>query len=87
MKNKSEKHWLNWNGILLEIHYEPLWLPAHVVGEDTAYLHVKSIYPAYAPLPNAENGHYQATPSCATIAAAGGPVNFIDTMLAAEADA
>ena len=35
MKNTSETHRFDWNGILLEITYHP-WLPAHIVGEDLA---------------------------------------------------
>jgi hypothetical protein len=69
---------------LLEIIYDPLWLPASIVGQDIAFLHVHSLYPADAPLPIAKNGHYADYPSCATIAAAGGPVNYVDAMLAAE---
>ena len=83
-KRNTEKYYLDWNGILLQIVYEPLWLPAHVVGQDLAYLHVRSIYPTDAPLPIAKNGHYADYPSCSSIAAAGGPVNYVDVMLAAE---
>ena len=59
-------------------------LPAHVVGEDLAYIHVKSIYPLFAPLPIAKNGFYAHYIVPSIVAAAGGPVNYIDVMLAAE---
>lgn len=87
MKRTTEKHYLDWNGIFLEITYEPLWLPAHVVGEDTAYLSVRSLYPNYVPLPIAANGVYGHYLSPAIVAAAGGPVNYVDVMLAAAAGA
>ena len=83
-KRNTEKYHLDWNGHLLEITYEPLWLPAHIVGDDLAYIQVKSIYPTHAPLPIAKNGIYAHYLAPAIVAAAGGPVNYVDVMLAAE---
>ena len=83
-KRNTETHLLDWNGMLLEITYEPLWLPAHIIGEDLSRLEVKSIYPTHAPLPIARNGFYAHTLAASIITAAGGPVNYIDVMLAAE---
>ena len=85
-KRITEKHYLDWNGHLLEITYEPLWLPAHAIGEDLAYIHVKSIYPTLAPLPIAQNGVYAHYLAPSIVTAAGGPVNYVDVMLAAEND-
>ena len=45
MKKKTELYRTDWNGVLLEIVYEPLWMPAHVIGEDLANIEVRSIYP------------------------------------------
>ena len=32
MQKKTETYRTDWNGHLLEIQYEPLWMPAHVTG-------------------------------------------------------
>jgi hypothetical protein len=86
MKNTSETHRFDWNGILLEITYDA-WLPAHIVGEDLAHLTVRSLYPSDAPLPIAKTGFYAHTLPAAAVAAAGGPVAFVDVMLTAEGGA
>jgi hypothetical protein len=85
MKKKTDIYRTDWNGHLLEIQYEPLWMPAHVTGEDLAHIQVRSIYPTDAPLPIAKTGFYTNTLPASTIRAASGPVAFIDVMLAAEA--
>ena len=83
MRRTTEIHRLDWNGLLLEITYEPLWLPASITGEDIAHLKVRSIYPTNVPLPIARSGFYSSTILASTVAAAGGPVSYIDVMLAA----
>ncbi|MBA3834169.1 MAG: hypothetical protein H0X34_20215 [Chthoniobacterales bacterium] len=87
MKKNTEHHQLNWNGLLLEITYEPSWLPAFITGEDMAQIQVRSLYPAYAPFPIAPTGFYQHALAASIIDAAGGPVAYIDVMLAAEGGA
>ena len=84
MKKNTEHHQLNWNGLLLEITYEPSWLPAFITGEDMAQIQVRSIYPSAAPLPIAPSGFYQHALAASIIRAAGGPVAYIDVMLEAE---
>jgi hypothetical protein len=84
MTRPIEKHRMDWNGHLLEITYEPNWLPASIIGEDFVYLQVRSIYPTDAPLPIAPSGLYAHALPLSIITAAGGPVNYIDVMLEAE---
>ena len=84
MNARTELYRFDWNGMLLEITYEPLWLPAGILGEDVAHLKVRSIYPTDVPLPFAKHGFFSSTVLASTIAAAGGPVNYVDVMLAAE---
>lgn len=84
MRRTTEIHRMDWNGLLLEITYEPNWVPACIAGEDIAHLKVRSIYPTDVPLPIAESGFYSHTLLASTVAAAGGPVSFVDVMLAAE---
>ena len=85
MKKKTELDRSDWNGVLLEIVYEPLWMPGHVAGEDLAHIEVRSIYPMAVPLPIAKTGFYTNTLPACLITAAGSPVAFIDVMMAAEA--
>lgn len=84
MKRTTEIYRTDWNGVLLEITYEPLWMPAHVMGEDMAHIEVRSIYPTAAPLPGARAGYFAHTLSASAVTAAGGPVAFVDVMLSAE---
>lgn len=84
MKKNTEHHQLNWNGLLLEITYEPSWLPAFITGEDMAQIQVRSLYPCSAALPIAPSGFYQHALAASIITAAGGPVAYIDVMLEAE---
>lgn len=60
-------------------------MPAHVAGEDLSHIEVRSIYPTAVPLPIAKTGFYTNTLPAWVITAAGGPVAFIDVMIAAEA--
>jgi hypothetical protein len=40
----TERHRFEWNGVLLEITYEPQWLPPAILGEDLAHMEVRSAY-------------------------------------------
>ena len=84
MRKTTKIHRLDWNGLLLEITYEPAWMPTRIAGEDIAHLKVRSIYPTDVPLPIAQSGFYSRSILASTVAAAGGPVNYIDVMLTAE---
>jgi hypothetical protein len=87
VSRRTELYRFDWNGILLEITCEPQWLPPGILGEDVAHLQVRSIYPTDevdVPLPFAEHGCFSSTILASTVAAAGGPVNYVDVMLAAE---
>ncbi len=86
MKRTTEIHRMDWNGHLLEITYEPNWLPASIAGEDFAHIQVRSLYPTDAPLPIAPNGFYAHALPLSIVAAAGGPVKYIDVMLEAETE-
>ena len=83
MNGSAELHRFEWNGVLLEVAYQPQWLPPGILGEDVAHLRVKSIHPTDVPLPFAKHGFF-STVLASTVAAAGGPVNYVDVMLAAE---
>jgi len=86
VNRSTELHRFDWNGMLLEIAYEPVWMPAHIAGEDIAHLKVRSVYPTDVPLPFAKHGCFSSTILASTVAAAGGPVNYVDVMLTVESD-
>ena len=87
MNRRTELHRFEWNGILLEVSYAPQWLPPGILGEDIAHLEVRSLYPTDAPLPITETGYRSHFIAASAIAAAGGPVAYVDVWLTVESDA
>ena len=87
MNRHPEIYRFDWNGILLEVTYAPQWLPPAILGEDVAHLQVASIYPTDAPLPITETGYRSHFIAASAVAAAGGPVAYIDMWLTAESEA
>lgn len=87
MNGSTELHHFDWNGFLLEITYEPQWLTPAILGEDVAHLQVRSIYPTDVPLPITETGYRSHFIAASAIAAAGGPVAYVDMWFTAESDA
>jgi hypothetical protein len=86
MKRQPEIYRSDWHGILLEITYEPQWMPAHVVGKDMAHIQVRSIHPTDAPLPITETGNRSHFVTASAVAAAGGHVAYVDVWLEVEGD-
>ena len=84
-KRTTQTYRIQREGRLLEISYDPNWMPAHIVGEDLAHITCRSIYPTDAPLAIAPSGFFQHTLARSIINAAGGPVDYIDVMMTAEA--
>lgn len=87
MNGRTELHRFEWNGILLEVSYAPQWLPPGILGEDIAHLEVRSLYPTDAPLPITETGYRSHFIAASAIAAAGGPVAYVDMWLTVDSDA
>ena len=87
MTRRTELHRFEWNGALLEITYEPQWLPPGILGEDLAHLQVCSLCPTDAPLPITETGYRSHFIAASAIAAGGGPVAYVDVWLTVESDA
>ena len=85
MKRMTETHRMNWNGHLLEIIYEPNWLPSpssdkHLASPASAQ-HIPD-QRTTSPLHQTVFTHTRSQLSIIT--AAGGPVNYVDVMLEAE---
>ena len=85
-KRTAETHRVQRDGRLLEIQYDPCWLPACVYGEALAIVTCRSIYPTNAPLSIAPSGFYQRTLAPSIVTAAGGPMDYIDGMLSAPGE-
>src|SRR5271163_3564573 len=76
----------DWNGISIEIRWEPHWLGIDI-GYDTAHLEIESIAPKRTPLPITETGYRSHFTSPDTVAAQGGPVAFVEAWIETESQA
>lgn len=75
-----------WNGIQLEITWEPCWLGIErEEGWDTAHITVTAVQPYRAPLPITETGYRSHFTTAETVESYGGPAAFVLTWLAEEA--
>jgi hypothetical protein len=83
---RPELHRFDWNGTLLEVSYDPEWLPPQILGEDIAHLEVRSIYPTDAPLPITETGYRSHFIAASAISASGGPVAYVEAWLTVESE-
>ena len=86
MTRNIETFRTDWNGIIVEIRYEPNWLNIETTF-DPAHLEVESIHPPRAPLPITETGYRSHFTSRETIAAYGGAVAFVEAWLETESQA
>ena len=68
---------VEWNGIHININWEPQWLNLKVNHYDVAHLDIESMKPERAPLPITETGYLSHFTSSATVASFGGPVEFV----------
>lgn len=67
-----------WNGITLEISYEPRWLSLRDhLGNDVAHLQVRSVSPPRTPLPITETGYRSLFTSPEAVADFDSPVAFV----------
>lgn len=81
-----EIYTLIWQGIRLEITWEPCWLSlCFSAGYEKAHLVVRSIAPDCAPLPITGTGYRSHFTTPSEMAVAGGPVAFVQAWLDAEA--
>jgi hypothetical protein len=61
-------------------------MPPHIMGKDLAHLQVRSIDPMNAPLPITETGFRSHFIAASAVAAAGGPVAYVDEWLIAKSE-
>lgn len=69
---------IEWNGISVEISYEPNWMGGltEAFGEPLAHLQIQSVSPERAALPVAETGYRSAFVAEFVITLEDGPVAF-----------
>lgn len=79
---------IDWNGITVEVSYEPEWLGglAEAFGEPLARLQIQSVSPERAALPVTETGYRSLYVINSVIMMDGGPVTFVRGWLDAAAD-
>lgn len=83
---RREHHETVWNGITIEISYEPDWLNcSRDSGRDRAYLEIRAIAPERAMLPISETGYRSHFTSAETVESYGGAVAFVLAWLDEEA--
>ncbi len=86
MTRNIETHRIDWNGITVEIRYEPNWLNIETTF-DPAHIEVESIDPTRAALPITDTGYKSHFTSRETIEAYGGAVAFVEAWLETESQA
>lgn len=70
---------IDWDGITVEVSYEPEWVGglAEIFGEPLAHLQVRSVSPERAALPVSETGYRSAFVVGSVVMIEGGPVAFV----------
>jgi hypothetical protein len=87
MNRNIETFRIEWNGIAVEIRWEPNWLSLASSGHDTAHIEIESVAPERAHLPITETGYRSHFTSPDSVAAYGGPVAFVEAWLETESQA
>jgi len=68
---------VEWNGIHININWEPQWLNLKANHYDMAHLDIESTTPERAALPITATGYLSHFTSSETVASFGGPVEFV----------
>lgn len=76
---------IDWNGITVEVSYEPNWLGLSIGGEPVAHLQLQSVKPERAELPVTETGYRSLFISANRVAEEGGPLTYARLWLDCEA--
>jgi hypothetical protein len=87
MSAAYQTHRLQWEGITIEVRYDPDWSPSYrdVYGYPLAHLEIEAAEPAKSALPMTETGYRSHFGSSADIDAEGGPVAFVRAWLECDA--
>ena len=71
----SQKIEILWNGITININWEPQWLES--TSYDVAHLDIESVSPEREPLPITETGYLSHFTSSKNVNTYGGPAAFV----------
>ena len=72
----------DWNGITVEISYEPQWLNmTDLAGEAMAHLAIRSVAPERAPLPITETGYLSHFVLASDVIKQGGAITYVRALL------
>jgi len=82
MNREIKVETLHWQGLTVEVSYEPNWLGC----EHYAHLQLRSVVPDRAPLPVTETGYRSHFLTCGMVEEHGGPSAFAKAWLDATAD-
>jgi hypothetical protein len=77
---------IDWNGITIEVSWEPSWLSVPELRYNVSHLQVSSIAPARAALPISETGYRSLFIDPASVRDEGGPLAFVRAWLDNEAN-
>jgi hypothetical protein len=77
---------IDWNGITLEVSWEPEWLSRRSAPHRVGHIQITSIAPERAPLPVSETGYRSLFIDPAVVLEEGGPLTFVRDWLDQEAD-
>lgn len=72
---------IDWNGITLEISYEPNWLNTEKNGIPIAHLEIRSLHPEDAVLPVTDTGYRSHFVPASKVIDLGGPIGYVRTWL------
>lgn len=73
---------IDWNGIIVEISYEPQWLNmTDLAGKAMAHLAIRSVAPERAPLPITETGYLSHFVLACEVTEQGGPNAYVRAWL------
>lgn len=76
---------IDWNGIAIEITFDPNWLGGELSKFSCDHLQVRSIAPESMPLPVTGTGYRSQFLPCGTVTEAGGPITYVQEWLNAAA--
>lgn len=72
---------IDWNGITVEVSYEPAWLGSGGPDGGMAHLQVRCLQPERAALPITETGYRSHFVADADVVDQGGPVAYVQSWL------
>lgn len=83
MNTEYERQKITWDGIEIEVRWASNWMD-YDDGTSMGHLEIQSVAPRRCPLPMTETGYRSHFIHANEIGEFGGPLNFVESWLAAE---